>query len=353
MLRSRFVCGYRNIIDQPYAGNSGAHSPSGNAVDTTNGAGSHNLQLFVLNPDGTVLHCLPGYWNAEDLVEELQLAMKLNDVWQSGMTPPQKAQYFERLQMAHIGNHSSEMVSRSELQGFDKWHEVQKAQTAMRDSRTAVPDTIADASLLGMLGGGRRSQADLERVVKTTDVILHERMAARPFVPYEKFDVAAFTDYGQMVYDKHEDSLDESGRRAAHWNKPQMMKNGNTPNTTVAASMGPKVYVQTYGALRSEGLAGRQGDAARLAQQPQVMNATYRSYGVSNYGGAASSGVASYGVSNYGGAGVASYGVASYGTLRTDAARQAELQVAHAQTQVQGRRLISNPSQSMALKSTN
>ena len=40
--------------------------------------------------------------------------------------------------------------------------------------------------------------------VKTTDVIMHERMAQRPFVPYDKFDVAQYADYGKPFYDKHE-----------------------------------------------------------------------------------------------------------------------------------------------------
>jgi hypothetical protein len=43
-------------------------------------------------------------------------------------------------------------------------------------------------------------QSDL----KAVDQVVHERMARRPFVAYESFDVENFSDYGKMRYDKHE-----------------------------------------------------------------------------------------------------------------------------------------------------
>jgi len=47
--------------------------------------------------------------------------------------------------------------------------------------------------------------------MKTVDQVVHERMARRPFVTYEDFDVASYVDYGQLRYDKHENDP----RRAA------------------------------------------------------------------------------------------------------------------------------------------
>jgi hypothetical protein len=41
---------------------------------------------------------------------------------------------------------------------------------------------------------------------KTVDQVVHERMAQRPFVAHESFDVESFSDYGKMRYDKHEAS---------------------------------------------------------------------------------------------------------------------------------------------------
>src|SRR6185436_3292777 len=42
---------------------------------------THNIQLFMLSADGTVLHCLPGYWETHDLASEIKLAEDLNKVW--------------------------------------------------------------------------------------------------------------------------------------------------------------------------------------------------------------------------------------------------------------------------------
>ena len=36
-------------------------------------------------------------------------------------------------------------------------------------------------------------------------------MAQQPFVRYESFDVAAFVDYGQLRYDKHENDPKRGG----------------------------------------------------------------------------------------------------------------------------------------------
>ena len=47
---------------------------------------------------------------------------------------------------------------------------------------------------------------------KTCDVIMHQRMAARPFVRYENFDTAQFIDYGKLKYDKQEDYRDQDGK---------------------------------------------------------------------------------------------------------------------------------------------
>jgi hypothetical protein len=38
--------------------------------------------------------------------------------------------------------------------------------------------------------------------LKTVDQVGHERMA-RPFLPYEQFDVEAFVNFCELRYDKH------------------------------------------------------------------------------------------------------------------------------------------------------
>lgn len=185
-LNRRFVCGVRDITGQPYAGMSGNHMPDEAAAIPRNGAGPHNLQLFVLAPDGTVLHGLPGYWNSTDLATELAFADELYDVYRNrGMTPAQKAETFRSLQLGHIALHSDAMVKRSRMERFDMRYEARY--------RPTTSDTIRPGAILG-------HPVD-PAAFKTTDVILHQRMATRPFQPYTAFDVASFSDYGPRRYD--------------------------------------------------------------------------------------------------------------------------------------------------------
>lgn len=211
-LRNRFVCGYHDIVKEPYAGDSGRHKPNETAVDTTNGAGPHNIQIFVMTPDGIVLHCLPGYWNSTDLAFELDFAERLNRVWQDHtLTRPQKDNLFARAQKDHIRLHSPEMAGRSKMQHFDITEELKKKSDA----------TIARAD----------ADASPEEQVKTTDCILHERMAVRPFAPYAKFDVAKYSDYGSHFYDKNESNTDEYGN--VQHVRLRTMKQGDGPRQPV------------------------------------------------------------------------------------------------------------------------
>lgn len=208
VLRNRFVCGYKDIVKEPYAGDSGRHKPNETAVDTTNGAGPHNIQLFVLNSDGVVLHCLPGYWNSADLAFELDFAERLNRIWSDHtLSKSQKDTLFARTQKDHIRLHSQEMTERSKMQHFDVAVEVSKGQQG------------------GSLKDNVDKYAEAEERVKTTDWLLHERMALRPFTPYGAFDVAAYSNYGAAFYDKNESNMDEDGKVVARGLRT--MKQGN------------------------------------------------------------------------------------------------------------------------------
>jgi Ca2+-binding RTX toxin-like protein len=201
-LKDNFVCGYRNIANEKWAGASGKHQVGGNAVDTTNGAGPHNIQMFVMTADGTVLTVLPGYWHAQDLVPELKLAQELNKVWTDpSLSREQKDQMFRQMQLAHIEQHSKAEHNRSHMQGFDVQYEVTHrlyGTDVFYDPRQVDPST-------------KKAPPD---DVKTTDIIMHERMAQRPFLPYNRFDVVAYADYGKPFYDKHEDQRMANGQVA-------------------------------------------------------------------------------------------------------------------------------------------
>lgn len=200
-LKENYVCGYRDITNEPYSGISGRHDTFGNAVKTTNGAGPHNIQMFVLSPDGTVLTCLPGYWAPQDLTAELGLAQQLNQVWQDPhLSRDEKNRLFYQMHMGHISQHSMAMVRRSKMQGFDQKYEAK--------FRLATSDTIRDRNLIS----DPEAKMLPQQAFKTTDEIMHERMAQRPFMQYQNFDVAAFADYGRPKYDKHEDYRDANGQ---------------------------------------------------------------------------------------------------------------------------------------------
>jgi hypothetical protein len=201
-LKNNYVCGYRNIAGERYAGASGKHKVDTNAVDTTNGAGPHNIQIFVLTSDGIVLTVLPGYWHSQDLVGELQLAQELNKVWvDPSLSRAQKDEAFRQMQLGHISQHSQGEHNRSKMQGFDVQYEI--------THRLNSSDVFYDRRLVDPAAKKAPPGA-----VKTTDVIMHERMASRPVEPYERFDVASYADYGKPFYDKHEEFRMANGQIA-------------------------------------------------------------------------------------------------------------------------------------------
>ena len=73
------------------------------------------------------------------------------------------------------------MARDSKLQGFDKSKEERAKESDFRRR------------------GGEGE------VARTVDQVMHERMARRPFLKIEEFDLSAVVDYGTMFYDKHGD----------------------------------------------------------------------------------------------------------------------------------------------------
>ena len=167
VLKNQFVCGFKNITGEAYAGKSGHHDTDAPAVVTTNGAGPHNVQMFILNTDGIVLHCLPGYWAPHDLLFEMRFAAGLDRLWRNpGLDDAAKRDLFKKANLTVIRQAPKDMLERSHLQSFDAKHDN----------------------------------------LKTTDQVVHERMAQRPFLTYEDFDVESFSNYGKNRYDKKEET---------------------------------------------------------------------------------------------------------------------------------------------------
>jgi hypothetical protein len=194
VLRTQFVCGYRNITGEKYAGKSGKHETDGQAIITTNGAGPHNVQLFFLSEDGVVEHALLGFWDPRDLLWEIRFAQGMNRRWQStAKSEENKRKEFQLANRLAIRQMPPDMIARSHLQKFDAKKEVKQAGSDFRYKPGDYHPPVHMAK-----------HDDL----KSTIQVIHERMAQRPFVKYEEFDVADFSDYGKQRYDKKEDMRD-------------------------------------------------------------------------------------------------------------------------------------------------
>jgi hypothetical protein len=193
-LKSQFVCGYRNITGEPYAGKSGKHPIDGQAIVTTNGAGPHNVQLFFLSEEGVVLHALLGYWDARDLLWEIRFAQGMHRLCRGSLKSAEdKRREFQWANLLAIRQLPLDMVARSHLQSFDAKKELKGAASDFRYQPGDYHPPVR---------AGKHSD------LKSTVQVIHERMAQRPFVRYEEFDVADFSDYGKQRYDKKEDLRD-------------------------------------------------------------------------------------------------------------------------------------------------
>lgn len=171
----------------------------------------------MLSSDGTVLHCLPGYWNPRDLVYEMAFAAQLDEIWKDkSINLSQKKEQFKVLQLAHVNEHPRPMSRRSRMQGFDRKYEAQ--------NRLKTTDTIKDRALVKQYLQAHKHIPG--NAFKTTDVLLHERMAKRPFMHYTRFDVAKFSDYGKKIYDKNEDARDyRTGKKLTHKKRKTLIGN--------------------------------------------------------------------------------------------------------------------------------
>ncbi|MHC5066736.1 MAG: hypothetical protein ACYTG5_22500 [Planctomycetota bacterium] len=183
MLEKDFVLGWKDIRRTKHVGYSFGYKPKDSSVGTTNGAGPHNVQIFVLSPDRVVLHALPGFWHPEDLAAELRFAKVLARLWSDeNRSLDQKRDMYRRLQEHEIRRQSEASTARSGWQGFDRRAEADRLAKGPRDTFYPASDGMPPA-------------------LKPINLLVHERMAERPFVAFEDFDTEAFVDYGRLFYD--------------------------------------------------------------------------------------------------------------------------------------------------------
>ena len=162
--------------------------------------------IIVMANDETVVHVLPGFWNAEDLLPELRLALDLHDLYRSEEhTAAQKSVMFSTLHKSFLRNLSPEAIARSRWQGFDQWEESNRGKTAVRD--TFALDDMGQPML------DANGRAALKPVVQ----VVHERLMQRQGKKLADFGMESFVDYGRAFYDNN--AWVDKGR-----NFPQAMK---------------------------------------------------------------------------------------------------------------------------------
>ena len=194
LLSNRFVLVWRNIEKAKHVGMSHGYKPNQTAVGTTNGAGGRNVQLVVLAADETVMHVMPGFWHAEDLLAELRLALDVHRLHRDeALTAERKQAMFSALHRSFVNRMSPESIGRSGWQGFDVWVEAERAKK--QPDRDTVMTDETGKTIAGEHGA---------LALKPVSQVVHERMAARPFRKLADFDMESFVDYGRAFYDNNQ-----------------------------------------------------------------------------------------------------------------------------------------------------
>jgi len=178
-LKKHAVSGWTNNEHAAYAGSSNRHSPGDACKTINNGAGARNVQQFFLTSDGRVLDCLPGFWNPVDWLAEATFALALARVADDRtLSADVRNEKFLAAHLARITVARTGIENDSQLQPFDKRVEKHSGSDFTRAPGLAL------------------SKDELKSVYQ----VFHERMAERPYLPFERFDVAAYVEMGQRHY---------------------------------------------------------------------------------------------------------------------------------------------------------
>ena len=199
-LDGRFVLSHRNIEKDAHVGMSHGYKPTQSAVGTTNGAGPRNVQFLVLAHDETVLHAMPGFWHADDLIKELTLGLEIHRLYgDKSVGAARREQMFGMLHRSFLRRHEDELERRSQWQGFDRWHEIERLKREPRDTFVQT----------------RSGEYELKSVVQ----VIHDRMVTRPFRKLDEFDLEQFVDYGRPFYDNNHGDRGKKFSRAERANR--------------------------------------------------------------------------------------------------------------------------------------
>ncbi len=178
-LKKNFVVVRKNIAGKTsYAGTSNTHLPTYAAMCVNNSSGHHNVQMFIMTQDGRVLHCLPGFWHPDHLIAEMGLAKNLGKLYyKKGISTAKRNELFLNMHLEQALKNDKRMRNSSKLQGFDA-NKMKKKEGS----------------------DFKRTEGFIKGKLKTADQVMHERMAALPFIKFERFNVKKYIDMGLKRY---------------------------------------------------------------------------------------------------------------------------------------------------------
>ncbi|MHC4876980.1 MAG: hypothetical protein ACYTGL_10810 [Planctomycetota bacterium] len=76
LLNTRFENSFLSSIGESSAGSSVGHAPTDSAGPCSRGIGRQNVQCLFMTPDGRLFHTVSGFRSPDDLLLELQFALK-------------------------------------------------------------------------------------------------------------------------------------------------------------------------------------------------------------------------------------------------------------------------------------
>jgi hypothetical protein len=76
LLNSRFENSFLSSLGDSSAGSSVGHAPTDSPGSCSRGIGRQNVQCLFMTPDGRVFHASSGFRSSDDLLTELQFALK-------------------------------------------------------------------------------------------------------------------------------------------------------------------------------------------------------------------------------------------------------------------------------------
>ena len=170
LLHSRFENSFLNTTGDSSAGSSVAHAPSDSAGFCSRGIGKQNVQCLFMTPDGRLFHTASGFRSSEDLLVELQFALKTFEAIRKSPTEASEIVAQVHKQRLIDGGFSEEQIRRPANSPFALMSNLRDLSST---SQTESPLSAAN----GVFAAKTR-QAELAD---------GQFMMNRPLLPFSKF----------------------------------------------------------------------------------------------------------------------------------------------------------------------